>query len=407
MSVQPRHSCVIQIALAAALGGCAAHNYQNWAESRTRNVTVYTDAKVEHEFIQEWLERSYTAYQAFFPDLKPGNVNVVWLKNEPGVWTRVFSPFDDPRAGWTLETVPSGNRIGRDGLIVLERRDEYSPSGSTFRMQSIRDENIAKEQMAHLFIMRQVPMAPLWLQVGLGRYMSKYRVHYKGESFMACFGSPVFDEPIRMTAEGRAQGGGRRVSIPVDELLNSDWYKYDRSLRYWYEFTAYAFVHYLIHGENGYNGTRFSLLLKAFRDGKDTEEALALAYPHILPDEWDDKLLRHMRPTNRRALTSTDPNLVHGLCFRVPTEHDADFKPTRRPANPQEIQVLLEDLDRVEPFRRHVTWFPTDIVEAEAAKRPRKGGAQPGKGEEKDKAPKEDNGKIPTVRTPGPVPAGP
>jgi hypothetical protein len=404
-----RHSCVIQVAVLASLGAaCATQNYQNWAESRTHNVTVYTEAKVEHEYLQEWLERSYTAYRAFFPGLEPGKVNVVWLKREPGMWSRVFSPFDDPRAGWTLETVPSGGRIGRDGLIVLERREEYVASSDGFRAHSVRDENLAKQQMAHLFIMRGLPMAPLWLQVGLGRYMSKYRVHYKDQFYMACFGSPVFDEPIRMTSEGRGQGNGRRVAISIDELLNTDWYKYDGRLRYWYEFTAYAFVHYLIHGEKGFNGSRFPVLMQALRDGKDSEEALALAYPHILPDEWDDKLLLYLRPSDRRALTATDPNFVHGLCFRIPTEHDADFKPTRRPANPREIQVLLDDLERVEPFRRHGAWFPTDIVEAEAAKHPRKGPApapaEPakGRGESKGTDTDTDNGNTPTVRLPVP-----
>jgi hypothetical protein len=411
MSVHPRHSFVIQLAALASLGASCAgtQNYQNWAESRTRNVTIYTEAKIEHEFMQEWLERSYTAYQAFFPDLKPGKVNVVWLKREPGMLTRVFSPFDDPRAGWTLETVPSGSRIGRDGLIVLQRREEYEAAPDGFRAHSIRDESLAKEQMAHLFIMRGLPMAPLWLQVGLGRYMSKYRVHYKDQFYMACFGSPVFDEPIRMSAsEGRALGNGRRVAISIDELLNTDWYRYDGSLRYWYEFTAYAFVHYLIHGEKGYNGTRFPLLLQALRDGKDTDEALAVAYPHILPDEWDDKLLRHMRPSERRTLTGADPNFVHGLCFRIPTEHDADFKPSRSPANPREIQVLLDDLERVEPFRRHGAWLPTDVVEAEAAKHPRKGPApapaEPGKrgGDSSGADPNADHGNTPTVHLPVP-----
>ena len=35
---------------------------------------------------------------------------VTALKNEPG-GTRFFSPLDDPAAGWTLESMPSGGRI--------------------------------------------------------------------------------------------------------------------------------------------------------------------------------------------------------------------------------------------------------------------------------------------------------
>jgi hypothetical protein len=377
--------------------GCAAH-YQTWAESRTRNVSVYTQAKLEHEFMQEWLERSYTAYQAFFPDLHLGKVTAVWLKDEPGSGTRVFSPLDDPPSGWTLETVPSGGRIGRDGLIVLERRDSYTASRGTFRAHSTRDARDAKLQMAHLFIMHAVPNAPLWLQVGLGRYLSKYQVHYKGDLFLTCFGGPVFDEPIRLDG-GSFEGGGRRVSITVDQLFHTDWYRYDSSLRHWYEHTAYALVHYLIHGENGFHTTRFPVFLKALRDGMDTEDALALAYPHILPDEWDAKLDAYMRPPERRSLTGADPHFVHGLCFRTPAEHDADFKPTRRPVDPHEIEVLLDDLERVDPFRRHVGWFPTDIVEAEASKRPPR--VRPAPGPQPPPTP-DDHAAVPTVRTTAP-----
>jgi hypothetical protein len=407
------------LAILLAVAGCASTtNYTGWNENHTRNVTVITDAKLEHIYMQEWLERSYTAYQAFFPDLKVGDAKVVWLKNEPGVWTRIFSPFDDPPSGWTLETVPSGARLGRDGLIILERKDDMVPSGDSFRTTSDRDAGLARRQMAHLFIMRAVPMAPLWLQVGLGRYMSKYRVHYRGNYYVACFGNAVFDEPIRMTPEGRAEGNGRRVAISIDELFHTDWYRYDERTRYWYEHTAYALVHYLIHGERGFNGTRFSMFLGALRDGRDTEEALALAYPNVLPNEWDDKLMVHMRPLGRHSLVAENPNLKQGLCFRIPPEQDADFKPSKRPADPREIQVLMNDLERVEPFRRHGGWMPADVVAAEAAKRPRKaGGGGPGTGGEGNGkgagtgspgtpgAP--DQGSTPSVRIPIPPPTEP
>jgi hypothetical protein len=98
------------------LSGACAHSGppQGWAVSRTTHVKVYTEAWIEHEFMQEWLELSHAAYQALFPDVKTGTVDAVWLKNEPG-GTRFFTPLDDPASGWTLESMPSGGRIGRDG----------------------------------------------------------------------------------------------------------------------------------------------------------------------------------------------------------------------------------------------------------------------------------------------------
>jgi hypothetical protein len=317
--------------------------------------------------MQEWLELSHAAYQALFPDVKTGVVDAVWLKDEPGSATRFFGPLDDPQSGWTLETMPSDGKIGREGLIVLERKDELVPNDrGTFTMHSTRDEGLAKTQMAHLFIMKAVPMAPLWLQVGLARYMSRFRIHYKGDSAVACFGSVVFDEPIRPGG-----GGGRRVLISLNELFNTDWYGYDRKKRYWYEYTAYALVHFLVHGDRGFNKTRFPILLQAIRDGKTTEEALATAYPQILPAEWDDRLEEYVHPKHGPAMIAENRNIPQGMCLPVPPVRLSEEKPKKTPADAYEIEVMLDDLRRVDPFRRHSQWMPHDVVEAEAAKRPR------------------------------------
>jgi hypothetical protein len=390
-----RHTSYVGLALAVALGACAhAGPPQGWSVSRSQHVKVYTQSWIEHEFMQEWLELSHAAYQALFPDVKTGTVDAVWLKNEPG-GTRFFGPLDDPAAGWTLESMPSGGRIGHDGLIVLERRDEYVAGPGGFSMHSTRDEGLAKSQMAHLFIMKSVPMAPLWLQVGLARYMSKFRVHHRGDTAVACFGGAVFDEPIRAT--GRT---GRRVTIPLDEIFNSDWYVYDKKKRYWYEYTAYALVHYLIHGEKGFNRKRFPLLLQAFRDGKSTEDALAAAYPHVLPGEWDERIDAYVHPPEGRAMIAENPNIPQGMCLTVPPVRLAEAKPTRTPANVADVELMLDDLTRVDPFHRHASWMPTDVVEAEAAKRPR-GPRSPqipaGEGDH----PEDEKNSVPVIRGSG------
>jgi hypothetical protein len=381
---------------ALVTSACArSGSYRDWAVSRSRNVAVYTDAKLEHEFIQEWLELSHAALQAFFPSVRTGTVDVVWLKDQPGGGTRFYRPFDDPRSGWTLERLPSSSdgRIGRDGLIVLERNMVSSPGQMSFT--GVRDETLAKEQMAHLFIMKAVPMAPLWLQVGLGRYLQKYRIHYRKKFWVACFGSPVFDEPVWPTVSrgiddiGRLNSGntgdGRRVTLSFSQVLDAGWYDYDGRHRRWFEYTSYALVHYLIHGENGWNRSRFPLLLDALRAGKTSSEALALAYPNVLPDEWDYRLSVHVRPPGGRALIAATPEIGQGLCFQIPPAHHADKKPRREKADQRDIQVLMIDLEQVNPFRRHSGWWPQDIVEAEASKRKR----QPGPGADGDRTGKE------------------
>jgi hypothetical protein len=343
--------------VAVVLGGCGG----GWAASRSDHVTVYTEARLEHEFIQEWLELSHDAYRAFFPGVDPGRVDAVWLKNEPGSGSRFFGLFDDPRAGWTLEGLPRSTRIGRGGLIVLERLDDA---------HATRDEGVARRQMAHLFVMRAVPAAPLWLQVGLSRYLAKFRIHRQGDKWLACFGGAAFDEPPEINLVPGARSG-HRVSAPLQELLATDWYDYDRRLRYWYEYTAYALVHYLIHGAPGH-AARFRVLLQALNRGAGTEEALALAYPDVLDDEWDEKLTAHVRPPMGAAFLAATPEVIQGLCYPVPAAAHAADRPRRLATDATEIQTLLDDLEQVDIFRRHAAWLPRDIVDAEAARHPRR-----------------------------------
>ena len=122
-----------------------------------------------------------------------------------------FRPTDDPRAGWTLETLPDSKRIGHDGLIVLERLDDA---------WATRDEGVAKRQMAHLFIMKGVPGAPLWLQVGLGHYLSKFRVHHWGGYWQACFGTPEWpdDRPVPQASVEFEVGDPGAVQAAAGEL---------------------------------------------------------------------------------------------------------------------------------------------------------------------------------------------
>ena len=384
---------------ALALPACSMPGQTTgWQVNRTKNVRLYTEARLEHEFIQEWLELSHAAFQAFFPEVNTGTVEAVWLKREPGSLGRFYSPLDDPRAGWTFETMPSGG-IGRDGLIVLERRLEHR--GMSFA--AVRDETLAKEQMAHLFINKAVRGAPLWLQVGLGRYLQKFRMHYKKDVWLACFGGNAFDEPIR------AGSTGREVMLELDELFTADWYRYDKRRRSWYEYTAYALVHFMLHGKPGHR-ERFPMFLKALREGRSNEEALAAGYPHILPNEWDDLLATHVRPPDVKAQIAQDQYLPQGICLRIPPAHHADDKPAKTAADPRAIGVLLGDLEQVDPFRRHSGWWPEEIVRAEAAKRPGRDPqppvppakpAQPGTDTPPSPAPPDD---VPTVRQPAAPP---
>jgi hypothetical protein len=346
-----------------ALASCTHapwHPAEGWVASKTDHVTVFTDALSEHRFSQEWLELSHAAYSAFLPTaaMRRQNVDVLWVKSQPGWFLRFFWPNDDPRNAWALQSLPTGGAIGRNGLIVLETRDQ----------------NAAATQLAHLFIASAVPRADIWLHVGLARYMARARIHRKGPRHRACFGGSHFDEPVTSSAApgpessfapralDPVRGTGRNVTMPLERVLRDDWYHYDREGRYWYEYTAYGFVHYLIHGHSGWHRTRFPIFLEALASGSSTDEALALAYPHILPHEWDDRVSEHVRPPPGGARRAATRTVAQGICLDMPPPRSADMEPVRVPVDEASIRGLLSDLGRMDLFRRHANWLPDDII---------------------------------------------
>ena len=44
-----------------------AEAIKGWTANESGRVTLYTDARLEHKFIQQWLEMSHDAYRALFP----------------------------------------------------------------------------------------------------------------------------------------------------------------------------------------------------------------------------------------------------------------------------------------------------------------------------------------------------
>jgi hypothetical protein len=361
------------VAAAFLLASCSYNPRRpaaNWSAFDTRNVRVYTSTHVEHEFAQEWLETAFSAYRAsFFKDLRVHPVEAMFLQVEPGAATRFFLPTDDPPVAWALESMPGGGRIGKEGLIVLTDR---------------RDFRGASKQVALQLIAQAIPHAPFWLRVGFAQYLSEYRLHYRGNQrekpWLVCYGTNKGFLPPTHFADttgwlgGRAQTqrnvAGRDVLVPIDEVLDADWYKVSGESRYWFNFTAYALVSFLIHGQAGnenpgFHATRFPLLLQALAEGRSTDEALAFAYPHILPDELDGLVRRYVRSPARGMFLETTPD---GLCFNIPSAAHAERKPAKSPVAEADVQDALDDLRRMPLWRKYGSWYPTDVLLSQSGK---------------------------------------
>ncbi|HEY0706510.1 MAG TPA: hypothetical protein VGG33_06930 [Polyangia bacterium] len=343
--------------LVTLLFGCShnpARPAAGWTMHDTRNVRVYSSTLIEHRGVQEWLETAaHTFRSSFFAQSPARPLEVMFLQVPPGALTRFSFPSDNPPASWALESMPGGGRIGRDGLIVLTDR---------------RDTRGAARQVAYQMIHQALPNAPLWLRVGFSQYLSEYRVHYEGERWIACYGRKHGLVPPSHFIDTGGLGSSRRtvrrvawrdILIPISDVLNADWYDYADGPQHWFNFTAYALVSYLIHGQDLWHASRFPLLLKAFAEGKSTPQALALAYPHVLFDEIDEAVAHHARTPGRGGFWEARPE---GLCFPIPSAAHAEKRPADAPVGEADVQAALDDLERMPLWRKPTNWYPTDAL---------------------------------------------
>jgi hypothetical protein len=298
--------------------------------------------------------------------------------------SRVYWPNDDPPDAYLLEKMPGQGKIGRDGLIVLTSRDPRE----------------AAQQVAHKLIGDDLPNAPLWLHVGFSRYLAGVRIHYFKDKWFACYGpAPGRFWPPPGCRDPGSCPTGRAALIPVEELFSADWTKYDQKGRYWYEYTAFALVSYLLHGKDRFHASRYFVFLAEIRQGKSDRDAFFAAYPHVLLDELDDELARfavgngHHRPPLPAALP-------HGFCRKIPPVPNADQVSQRVSVAEADIADAFDDFERLPLFRGRAGYYPRDVVDAEAAKRPPKPKPAPGPGS-KPQAPTEDLELRDTGRAPG------
>jgi hypothetical protein len=343
--------------IGALVAGCSHDPHRpaaGWQAHDSRNVRVYSETMIEHEYAQEWLENAFHAYaNSFFKDLPLHRLEAMFLQAEPGGLTRFYFPNDDPPVSWALEGMPGGGRIGKDGLIVLTDR---------------RDFRGVSRQVAYQLINQAMPHAPLWLRIGFGQYLSEYRVHYAGNRWKVCYGTwHGFLSPshyanlggLGARPETMRSVPGRDVLVPLADVLDADWYAAGRVGRTWFNFTAYAFVSYLIHGRDAWHASRFAVLLQAFQQGKSTADALATAYPHLLPDELDEALADYVKAPRRGVFWQERPD---GVCFPIPPGTHAEKTPARSPIDEADVQAALDDLARMPLWREPGSWYSTDVL---------------------------------------------
>jgi hypothetical protein len=322
------------LAAGAFVAGCAhggIGNPEGWSVVKSKHFTIYAGTPRNTQLDLRSLELAYAAFKSGLFKHVDMNVDVVFLED-----TDFPEVVGFRRKYMSLAKVPGGGPIGASGLLIL--KDD--PGG-----------NSEAEGLAHLFIDKAFPKAPLWFHEGFSSYARTVMVMTNSEGKRGgCFGKVE---------------GGQDTLMPLEKLLGLSWDDTDGDeARSWYTYTARTLIDYIIHGEDGKNRERMGWLASAVSDGKSSQEAFAAAFPNVAPSAMDKKLGAHA--ADAAFQSKNNSAAVRGLCpwgVEIKDENAPDEgDPKIEPAPAAAIKAVLEAVKKLPRLDGYPPWYPADKI---------------------------------------------
>lgn len=330
------HRTIVVAALAAPISlGCAhgsLNSAEGWTAIDSKHLTVYAPDTNFYQPTMVTLEYAYAAVGSsfFFKNSDIGKVDVLYLDDEEFV-----ALMGARRHAAVLEKAPGNGKIGRNGLII----SKADPNGS-----------YTGQMMGHLYLHKLLPKAPLWFHEGFASYLGT--LEYKeGEGLRrGCFGKP---------------GGGADGFVTVEELIAASWDEYDDKHKGWYRHTAEAVIDYIIHGEDKKFIGQLGPLMDGFSKGTASGELIAAAFPGVSTSDLNTKIVEHGKEIKHQSETGAK---VRGECpigFDIPDDKAPDKaeNPKMSPADPVEMQKLLDGLKKLPRREGYPPWYPADVID--------------------------------------------
>jgi hypothetical protein len=325
-----RFSCVG----AALIIGCAhpgISQTDGWSAAKTKHFTMYVPTGDRFGATLLALEYSYAAFSAspFFKDVDMGGpVEAMYVNGQD-----MTELFGFKRDGAALASVPGGSKLGATGLIVLQD----DPDGDK-----------GAEMLAHLFIQKRLPKAPLWFHEGFSAYLRSVK-YQEGEGKRGgCFGFA---------------GSAPETWIALDKLFNLTWEEYDApTAKSWAKHSARTMVDYIIHIEGGkYFAEGFGALYDGFGAGKGSAEVVGQIFGGGALAELNSKVMDH-----GKSLATIGK--ARGLCplgVGIPEDKAADKSDPKMEEIPaDDMAKLIQGLMKL-PGRgaeAYPPWYPPDMV---------------------------------------------
>jgi hypothetical protein len=314
-----------------ATGACTHapwNPHRGWTRYDNGNVELYTDAALEPKLTLDYLDASYEVLsRTFFRDDQVPPVRVLHVS------TPSVSPLSTADGGYRIFAA-IGQSPAASGSGAGSGRSTHA--GALLMVGDTGKITHYAHAMAHHFIQSALPKAPLWLHEGLASYASRFRSEPSNDRIL-CFGTT---QPA----------DARYVVEPLDKLFSLSWQDYNDTMGPNIDGTAWGFVDYLLHGEEGKLRGRFKVLLRQLGSGLSTEEALRMVYPELRRDTLDQRFQDHMRTPRPKQLCPVSLPVGPGSGRKHAT--------SKAPVPEAEMKSLFDGLEALPIRRGFADYFP-------------------------------------------------
>jgi hypothetical protein len=294
------------LATIAVFVGCV-HAPPPWQRVTSPHFELYTDLGPDrYGFVLDRLEETDAALaSAFFAKVAPPPRMEVFLFQE--------GDFEElgglnPRGGFFLPGPEEGARgalLINDGWVA----DQI--------------QRVAAHELAHAFIQVAYPRIGVWFDEGLASYLESVSIDER----QVRFGS------VQVTVAGEAAAGRM---LPVAKLFSATAATFHGDWELAHHATAWAMVHFIMHGEGGRLRPRLeaftAALIRAGNEPGGAQAAWKRLFPDVAWGELDRELLDHVHATFERRV-------------------DAVFAAPRTPLPPVPLAVAPASAAHVERVR--------------------------------------------------------
>lgn len=351
------------------VAGCSGA-VDNYKVVRTPTINLYTNMSIgRYGSTLESLQYSHAALSSvFFKNTEIGPVDVLFL-DDPD-FQALMGNF---RKGAAIASVPGGGaetKIGSNGLLILHpftlasmESHEVELGGgpeasnvdgsrtgiATHAPQANPSRIVGTEMLAHIFVRRALPKAPLWFHEGFSTYVSNLEIREdagSGQTFI-CYG---YVQPI----DGY---------LGLSKLWDMTFAGYiEPAARNWFRSSSEVFIDFIIHGENNAHRAALMPMVAGLANGTPSPQLVKEVFA-MDPTDLDERVKVHREVIKSGLATATN---ARGQCpfgfLLPPDKKPGDDFPVVGDVPPAEMEALFRALHALPSREEFPPYYPAEVI---------------------------------------------